>query len=73
MAASTAGGFEVPETRRESMLNEDAACTFLDAPARRTAFGMLAGGEAEGMLVNRGGLAWGINDDQYVKLWSFDG
>jgi len=52
----------------EYSTDEDAAYAFLDGTgAKDRFFGMLAGGEAEGMLVNRGGLAWGINDDQYVK------
>lgn len=45
--------------------NEDVAVAFLnDTGAKDRFFGMLAGEEPEGMLVNRAGLAWGINDDQ---------
>lgn len=45
--------------------NEDAALAFLnDTNAKDRFFGLLAGGEAEGMLVNRAGLAWGIHDQQ---------
>ncbi len=45
--------------------NEDLAIVFLhDTDAKDRFFGLLSGGEAEGMLVNRGGLAWGIDDDE---------
>lgn len=45
--------------------NEDAAVAFLnETGAKDRFFGMLSGGEAEGMLVNKAGFAWGINDDQ---------
>ena len=51
----------------EPRTNEDAAVAFLnDTGAKDRFFGLLAGGEAEGMLVNRAGLAWGIDDHQYV-------
>ena len=45
--------------------DEDAALLYLnDTGAKDRFFGLLAGGEAEGMLVNRAGLAWGIDDDE---------
>ncbi|KAI9877437.1 MAG: hypothetical protein M1830_003894 [Pleopsidium flavum] len=49
--------------------DEDAAYAFLDVTgAKDRFFGMLAGGEADGMLVNRGGLAWGIDDDKIIPI-----
>lgn len=45
-----------------------AALAFLhDTGAKDRFFGLQTGEEAEGMLVNRAKLAWGFDDDQYVK------
>lgn len=45
----------------------EAAYAFLEGTgANERFFGMLAGAEAEGLLVNRGGLAWDLDNDRYV-------
>ena len=49
----------------------EAAYAFLEGTgANERFFGMLAGGEAEGLLVNRGGLAWDLDNDRCVSSYS---
>lgn len=55
-------------TINEYRTDTTAALAFLhDTGANDRFFGLQAGEEAEGMLVNRAKLAWGFDDDQYVK------
>ena len=55
----------------EKGTDEDAALAFLnDTGAKDRFFGFLSGRKAEGMLVNRDVLAWGVDDDRYVKIAS---
>ena len=47
----------------------EAAYAFLEGTgANERFFGILPGAEAEGMLINRGGLAWDLDNDRYVIL-----
>jgi hypothetical protein len=56
----------------EYRTNTTAALAFLhDTGAKDRYFGLVADEEAEGMLVNRAGLAWGFDDDQYVRHAAF--
>lgn len=46
----------------------EAAYAFLEGTgANERFFGMLPGGEAEGLLINRGGLAWDLDNDRCVR------
>lgn len=46
----------------------EAAYAFLEGTgANERFFGMLPGAEAEGLLINRGGLAWDLDNDRCVR------